>query len=271
MQTERDGFDLVVAVEQHELLVLAVALEHGDVLDLAGSLYEAFVELEAGVEVAALGERVDLLDLVEGLIAAAALLDPRQEHGVMEVPDRWRHELRETGVDDLLRFVVEIALEEVADAGDDHLLLVAAGVQVAGVLLEQHDGVVEQFLLSGFVHEVVVGPEDGVVLHAVPEVLNSCRLHLLVPHEDGEADEVELPAAVYGEVVVDDGPLVGDGVEEAEVGLYDLDDLPEVDLVEGEVAPEELVALEHDVDELLDAEEGLLAADDVARAQVATV
>ncbi len=243
VKTERDAFDFEVVVEQHEMFVLAVALEHGDVLDLSADLYEALVELEAGVEVASLSERVDLLDLIEGLITAAGLLHPRQEHGVMEVPDGWGHELGETGVDDFLRFVVEVTLEEVADAGDDHLLLVTAGVQVAGVLLEEHDGVVKQFLLSGLIDEVIISLEDGIILDTVAEVLNGCRLHLLILDEDCEADEVELPTTVDGEVVVDECPLVGDGFQQTEVRLHDLDDLPQVHLVEGQVAPEQLVAL----------------------------
>jgi hypothetical protein len=101
-------------------------------------------------------------------------------------------------------------LEKVTDTGNHHLLLITTGMQVAGILLEQHDGIVEQLFFSGLIHEVVVSLEDRVVLDTVTEVLNSCRLHLLIPNEDCKADEVKLPATIDREILVYQGPLGGD-------------------------------------------------------------
>lgn len=76
-------------------------------------------------------------------------------------------------------------------------------MQKTCVLLEQHDRVVEQLLFSGLVHEVVVCLENRVILNAVAEVFNHSWLHFLVADEDGEADIVEFPPPVDGEIVVD--------------------------------------------------------------------
>ena len=80
-------------------------------------------------------------------------------------------------------------------------------MDVAGILLEQHDGVEQLLLLGGLVHEVVAGLEDGVVLNAVAEVFDHRGLYLLVLDEDGEADVVKLPSPVDVEVVADGRPL----------------------------------------------------------------
>lgn len=206
VQAESDALDFVVLVEQHQVLVLPVALQHRDVLHLAVEHYEPFVELEAGVEVPPFGEGVYLLDLVTGLVAAAAVLDPVQKHRVVEAAYGGRHELCQAGVDYFLGVVVEVALEEAADASNDHLLLIALGVQVARVLLEQHYWVVQQFFLRGLVHEVVSRAENRVVLYAVAEVLNRGGFHLFILYENGEANVVKLPSTVDGEVLVDGCP-----------------------------------------------------------------
>ena len=136
MEAQCDSFDLVLGVEQHELFVLPIALEHGNVLHLAVELDVSFVEFEARIQIASFSEGVNFLDLVIGFIAATGLLDPRKEHGMMKVPNGGRHELSQAGVDDLLRLVVQVALKEVADTSNHHLLLITTGMQVAGVLFE---------------------------------------------------------------------------------------------------------------------------------------
>lgn len=249
------------------MLVLSVALEHGNVLHLPADLDESLVEFEAGVEVPSFSKGVYLLDLVKGFIAAASLLDPSEEHRVMKVPDGRRHELCQARVDDLLRLIVQVALEEVADTGNDHLLLITTGMQVAGVLFEEHDGVVEQLPLSSLIHKVVVSLEDRVVLYAVAEVLNSCRLHLLISDEDCKADEVKLPRAIDGEILVDQSPLGGDSIQQAKIRLHYLDYFSQMDLIEGEVAPEELVPCQDNINQLLDAGKGILTADDMTYAE----
>ena len=48
---------------------------------------------------------------------------------------------------------------------------------------------------------MIVGLEYGIVLHTIAEVLNGCWFQFLVFDEDGEAEEVELPAPVDRKIV----------------------------------------------------------------------
>ena len=91
VQTQSDSFDLKFLIEEDELLILLVALEHDYIIDISSELYVSLVKLEARVQVAALGDRVYLLGSVAGLIVALALFDPVQEHGVVELGDGGRH------------------------------------------------------------------------------------------------------------------------------------------------------------------------------------
>lgn len=226
---------------------------------------EPFVELEARIDKASLCKRVYLLDLVEGLVIAPALLDPAQEERMVELDDRWRHQHVNSRVYYLVGFVLKVPLEKFAHLGHHHLVLVAPCMHVARILLEEHDGVIEEVFLSGLVNEVVVGLEDGIVLDTIAEVLNHGGLDLLVFDEDSEANIVELPPSVDGEEVVDFGPLQADGLHEFEVGLDDLDDFLQVHLVEGEVLPKELIPQDEDLYESLYLCKSLLGSYDLAR------
>jgi hypothetical protein len=106
MQSQCDSFDFVIRVKQHELFVLPIALEHGDVFHLSADLDVSLIKFEARIEVASFSQRIDLFDLIIGLVAAACLFYPSEEHGMMEVPNRGRHELSQAGVDDFLRLIV---------------------------------------------------------------------------------------------------------------------------------------------------------------------
>lgn len=139
MQTQRDPFDLEMLVEQDQLLILLVALQHDDIIDVSAKMDVPLVELEAGIEVASLCNWVDLLNRIISLVVAPAFLDPVHEHSVMELDDGRGHQHINQRVYDLFGVIVKVTLEEVANLSDDHLLLIAFGMKIACILLEEHD------------------------------------------------------------------------------------------------------------------------------------
>ena len=69
------------------MLILFIALEHDNVVDISCRLNVSLVELEARIQIASFGDGVYLLDGVLSLVVALAVLDPVQEHGVVELDD----------------------------------------------------------------------------------------------------------------------------------------------------------------------------------------
>lgn len=80
-------------------------------------------------------------------------------------------------------------------------------MQIAGVLLEEHDRIEKLLLLCSLIHEIIASSEDGVVLYAIAEVLDHRRLYLFILDEDGKANVVKLPSSVDVEVVTYLSPL----------------------------------------------------------------
>lgn len=95
METESDSFYFEIGVDEHELFILAIAFEHGDVFYISSDLNVSLIEFEAGVKIPSFCHWVDLLDLIERFIIAAAFLCPGEEHGMVEDSYGWRHELIE--------------------------------------------------------------------------------------------------------------------------------------------------------------------------------
>lgn len=207
VQTQGDSFDLKVFVEEDKLLILFVALKHDNVIDISSCLYISFVKLEARIQIAPFGDRIYLLDGVLSLVVALAILDPVQEHGMMELDDRRWHQYVYGRVYNLFGIIVKVTLEEIAYLSNDHLLFVTLGMDKTGILFEKHNGIAQLLLLCCLVHEVIASFEDGVILNTIAKVLNHGWLYFFVFDENGKAYVVKFPPSIDVEEVTYLTPL----------------------------------------------------------------
>lgn len=109
-------------------------------------------------------------------------------------------------------------------------------------MLKEHDGIIEMLFFSGLIHKIIAGSEDGIILDAVSKILDHCRLDLLITDEDGKADIIKFPSSIDGEVMIDLAPSIGDGLQQFEIRLDYFDYFSELNLIEGEIFPKELIS-----------------------------
>lgn len=84
VETEGNALNFEICVDQHELFVLPVALQHGNVLNISIDLDVSLVKLKARVKVTTLGNWIYLFDFIISLIVTAAIFGPGEEHRMMK-------------------------------------------------------------------------------------------------------------------------------------------------------------------------------------------
>lgn len=91
---------------------------------------------------------------------------------MMKFNNRRRHEYVDSRIYDLCRVVLKVPLKKITDFGYNHFILIASGMDVASILLKEHNWITKKFFFSSFIDEIVISFEDGIVLDTIPKILN---------------------------------------------------------------------------------------------------